>query len=307
MATFNRLLFSYQTALLVAVFNRSNSMRSWFCLFVVNGYIYAMKKIALFTLSVFLAAVAFAQDTSIIYFSKDWKETGKENMMYYRKKFSSGKGWGVNDFYKNGTMQMRGTFSNDSCTMYDGDFTWYKDDGKVSRSCHYTQGEKDGSEILYYENGNKQMEGTYAMGDMVEEWTGYYPSGKLSAKALFKKDEQVSGQFYKEDGTANNEITVFIRQAAFRGGEKGLVHYLITTLAYPERAMKNNIQGQVVVQFIVKKDGSVSDIAIAQSVESSLDQEALRVVKGMPKWTPAIYGGRFCDSYMKQPVTFKFQ
>lgn len=67
--------------------------------------------------------------------------------------------------------------------------------------------------------------------------------------------------------------------------------YLNSNVKYPAVAQENGVQGRVIVQFIIEKDGSISDVKISRSVFSSLDREALRVVKAMPKWNPGKVNG----------------
>jgi protein TonB len=82
--------------------------------------------------------------------------------------------------------------------------------------------------------------------------------------------------------------------------------YLYKTLVYPQDAQDNEIQGTVVVQFIVDKEGNVSDVE-AISGPNELRAEAIRVIKKSGKWKPAIQNGRQVKSYKKQPITFKLE
>lgn len=263
------------------------------------------------TISAILVSIAFisskAQDTTLIYFDKAWKETSKENAVYYRKKFTTPEHkWGVIDYYNNGRMQMTGTYLNDSCTKADGEKTWYNENGKPSHTCMYRNGLADGTEVFYFDNGQKKVEGSYIEGEMDGEWNSWFRSGKLAAKANFKKDEQVSAQFFNEDGSKNRDRKFFQQPAQFPGGLKALAKYLKENLEYPQKAIKDNISGQVVVQFVVRKDGRISDVEIYKSVDPLLDKEAVRVVKAMPLWEPAYFGGELADYYARQPITFRF-
>lgn len=82
------------------------------------------------------------------------------------------------------------------------------------------------------------------------------------------------------------EIDKVDEKPSFPGGESAMKSYLNSNVKYPVEAQENGIQGRVIVQFIIEKDGSISDVKISRSVFSSLDREALRVVKAMPKWNP---------------------
>ena len=68
--------------------------------------------------------------------------------------------------------------------------------------------------------------------------------------------------------------------------------------------MSHNIQGTVLLQFIIEKDGSISDSEIVKSVEFSLDEESLRIIKLSPKWEPAIQDGKLVRSYKLQPINY---
>ena len=93
----------------------------------------------------------------------------------------------------------------------------------------------------------------------------------------------------------------------FPGGEGAMMKYLSTHIKYPAEAVENNVQGQVIVQFVVEKDGSIGHAEILRGVDRDLDREALRVVNKMPKWQPGKNNGVAVRSYFTLPVTFKLQ
>ena len=72
----------------------------------------------------------------------------------------------------------------------------------------------------------------------------------------------------------------------FPGGQNGLMTFLTQNIKYPVKAQENGVQGRVIVSFVVETDGSITDVKVARSVDPSLDREAMRIVKAMPKWTP---------------------
>lgn len=97
------------------------------------------------------------------------------------------------------------------------------------------------------------------------------------------------------------------QQAQFPGGAGALNSWLSKNLRYPELAQQNNIEGRVIVQFVVEKDGSISHPVIARGVDKELDKEAIRVVKRMPKWQPGKNNGIAVRSKFTLPVVFKLQ
>lgn len=104
------------------------------------------------------------------------------------------------------------------------------------------------------------------------------------------------------------EIFVAVeQQAEFPGGQAALMKWLSNNVRYPESAQQNDIQGRVVVKFVVEKDGSIGHAEILKGVDRDLDREALRVVKKMPKWQPGKNNGVAVRSYFNLPVVFRLQ
>ncbi|MCQ4914566.1 M56 family metallopeptidase [Bacteroides nordii] len=92
----------------------------------------------------------------------------------------------------------------------------------------------------------------------------------------------------------------------FPGGQTGLMEFIAKNLRYPVKAQKEGIQGRVIARFIVEKDGSVSNLAVARrSVSSELDAEAIRVLSTMPKWTPGKQRGKEVRVKYTVPIAFK--
>lgn len=123
--------------------------------------------------------------------------------------------------------------------------------------------------------------------------------------ATVNMNNDITGEV-PEDNEVHNTAAVEI-QPSFPGGDADLMSYLNKNIKYPIVAQENNIQGKVTVQFIVGKDGSIEDVQIARGVDRSLDAEALRVIKSMPKWIPGKQGGRAVRVKYYVPVNFKLQ
>ena len=83
--------------------------------------------------------------------------------------------------------------------------------------------------------------------------------------------------------------------------------WLSNNIRYPEAAQQNGVQGRVIVRFVVEKDGSIGSPTIVKGVDKDLDQEALRVVRKMPKWQAGKNNGQPVRSYFNLPVTFRLQ
>ncbi len=95
-------------------------------------------------------------------------------------------------------------------------------------------------------------------------------------------------------------------ESEYPGGAAAWTRYLLKTLRYPQEAQDNEIQGTVVVQFIVDKAGAVSNVE-AISGPQELRDEAVRVIKKSGQWTPAVQNGRQVKSYKKQPIVFRLE
>lgn len=93
----------------------------------------------------------------------------------------------------------------------------------------------------------------------------------------------------------------------FPGGMDNMMRWLAMNIRYPEEAHDKDIQGQVCVHFIVTKEGKVTDASIIQGVDTSLDEEALRVVKAMPVWTPGKNQGKAVNCGFSLPISFRLQ
>lgn len=91
----------------------------------------------------------------------------------------------------------------------------------------------------------------------------------------------------------------------FPGGMVELMKWITRNLRYPPSAQRQKIQGKVVVAFIIGKDGSVSEIKVTQKADPTLDREAMRVIRMMPKWKPGEMNGKPCATYFCIPVNFK--
>lgn len=94
---------------------------------------------------------------------------------------------------------------------------------------------------------------------------------------------------------------------SFPGGNGALMSYLASNIKYPVVAQENGVQGRVIVSFVVERDGSISDVRVARSVDPSLDREAQRVVKGMPRWKPGKQNGSAVRVKYTVPVVFRLQ
>lgn len=93
-------------------------------------------------------------------------------------------------------------------------------------------------------------------------------------------------------------------QTEYQGGIQGFGAYLAANMKYPEEAKAKNVQGRVIISFIVQKDGSIDEVTVVRGIESSLDAEAVRVIKSSPKWKPQIVNGEPVKVAYTMPINF---
>ncbi|HVU54505.1 MAG TPA: TonB family protein, partial [Puia sp.] len=110
----------------------------------------------------------------------------------------------------------------------------------------------------------------------------------------------------REEDDADKIFTKVEIESKYPGGDAAWARFLNKNLHYPDEALNNNIEGNVMVQFVVDQEGNVSDIQVLSGpTEGGLREEAVRVLKKSGKWTPAIQNGHAVKSYKRQPIGFK--
>lgn len=127
-----------------------------------------------------------------------------------------------------------------------------------------------------------------------------------------KKEQNEKESKSKEEQNESESNKIFNgddvdQQPSFPGGTNALNTFILSNLKYPVWAQEKGIQGRVVVKFIVEKDGSISNVEVDQSVSPSLDNEAMRVVKAMPKWIPGQINGKAVKVECSHPFVFRLQ
>ncbi len=120
-----------------------------------------------------------------------------------------------------------------------------------------------------------------------------------------KSPKKVAEKGRTEELKDDEIFTIVGEVCEFPGGMKALMTYLSEHIDYPELAHKQGIQGRVIVSFVVTKDGSIRNVRIVRSVHPLLDTEAVRVIKGMPKWKPGKVNGKPVNQRFTLPLQFR--
>jgi periplasmic protein TonB len=176
-------------------------------------------------------------------------------------------------------------------------------------------------QYVSYNNGRADTIGNYEKGLRTGHWNILTPKGAVVAQQLYEdgqlrwtkdtiqlKHESDSIKALLPKDTSSSFVKVEI-ESEFPGGAGGWLHFLNKNLRYPDNAVNNNIQGEVVLGFIVDKLGHIpaNTVFLYRSVEYSLDHEALRIIFISPDWTAAVQNGRKVKSYKKQPIIFRLE
>ena len=131
---------------------------------------------------------------------------------------------------------------------------------------------------------------------------------EVGGEVLKAKEEIAQPEPPKQTEDLDNKVfDVVEEQPSFPGVPSALNSWLSQHIKYPVVAAENGIEGRVIVQFVVSKDGSVRDASVVRSADPSLDKEALRVVGQMPRWTPGRQNGSTVNCKFTCPVTFRLQ
>lgn len=213
--------------------------------------------------------------------------------------------WGSEDGYDGGTAYL--------CEVNDGQL-------RAVKSCEVEMAQWDG---IVSEQGYAEWKDVK---DYFQPITPFYIKYNPTAKTLtvkrnvFKRDEKNEQpiDFSKVKGFAAQPTAKAAGDSSgdgyydtvetmpeFPGGQDALYQYMAKNMKYPIECQENAIQGKVVVQFIVKKDGSVGDVTVIRSVHPQLDAEAVRLAENMPKWKPGIQKGKPVPVRFQIPVTFR--
>lgn len=129
---------------------------------------------------------------------------------------------------------------------------------------------------------------------------------KTTQNGQNKPEPVRSKPLYKPQPVNRNSVYDVVEQMpSFPGGISGLRTYLNQNIRYPAEAQETCAQGRVVVSFVVGKDGHISDVTVLRSVDPSLDKEAVRVIRNMPRWTPGKQGGEPVRVRYNVPVSFR--
>ena len=133
-----------------------------------------------------------------------------------------------------------------------------------------------------------------------------FDKGTDDRNVVREHKEEIIGE-KKVEVEPEKVFTAVEQMPQFPGGDAELMKFLSKNIKYPTMAMENNIQGRVIVQFVVTKTGAIGEVKVVRSVDRDLDREAVRVCKSLPKFTPGKMNGQAVNVWYTLPVSFKLQ
>ncbi|HEY9004245.1 MAG TPA: TonB family protein [Mucilaginibacter sp.] len=148
-----------------------------------------------------------------------------------------------------------------------------------------------------------EEEGTVKAGNRDSIWTGQDKGLKIQFTEQYNAGKLISGTSTDSAGVKHT-YDVRMIEPQYKGGISALYKYLGNNIIYPENARKNDIEGTVMLLFVVKKDGSLKDIKVVRSADKELDTEAVRVLSRSRGWKPGMYYGIPVNVKYQLPITF---
>jgi len=194
--------------------------------------------------------------------------------------------WELSQYHYDGPRVYMKTYRDKDMTIEHGYFVYYDDKGRVDSSGNIFNGQKD-----QYWN--------YYTDSLTVYETAFYRHGQL----VYNKDQNQLEEERKNPDTLIG-FTRVESEARFKKGVDGWTKYLQKNITIPKRFESLGRAGQVRVRFIVDKNGKVDDAQILVSLEYSADEEALRIIRNSPAWTPAMQNGKTVKAFRIQPFTF---
>ncbi|WP_276485241.1 energy transducer TonB [Paraflavitalea pollutisoli] len=185
---------------------------------------------------------------------------------------------------------------------------FYKAYGPLIRiETNNDQGVPNGPFVWYDNRGHADSMGNYINGLREGDWYYYNDSFKVDRKNRYANGLLVDSKDYRAERNLPRQKDPTAVAARFDDVPGSWGVFLNKTLRYPAVAIKNNIQGNVYLRFVLDENGQVTEPWIQKSVDISLDDESLRIIKLTPAWIPAEKDGKAIKSFMLQPISYRLQ
>lgn len=182
--------------------------------------------------------------------------------------------------------------------------TIYFDDHSIKGIGQTIDGQKTNKWIFFYASGQIESEGCFIQDKKNGDWKWYYQNGQQMSLEKYDNGKFQGGKFWNEAGEGVTLNEILVHPSYPNGGMDGLMQFISSEIHYPDSALNLGIQGQVIIDFNVNKNGEPVDLKVYKSIDESLDNEALRVIKASGTWIPGTFHGEKCKIAMRIPINF---
>jgi len=255
-------------------------------------------KPVLFAIFILASMCAAAQEentlTRVLFYDANWKPAKpKKAAFLVEQKYINDTLWEWNYYQTKSPRFLSVQFKDQKGGAMNGHYITYTPDGYPDTTGYYMNGKKHGEWTIRASNHQLLYELHYINDELVAKFDSVQAKDNMS-----RYIDSVRG--------GPRIFTKVEAESEFPGGAGAWNKYIRKNITYPEESLANKVMGDVVIQFIVDKEGYVTKVDIAKSAEYYLDKEALRLIASSPKWNPATQDGKKVKSYKKQPIFFAF-
>jgi len=245
-----------------------------------------MNKIIGVSIILLLTVIGYSQnDTTTIYVDFKGKEISKSEAKYISKRFNKEGEWVVNNYYLSGELQMIGTYKSKKYKERQGLFKYYYKNGKLKSEGTYENDKRNGNWTSWEQTGGIHKKGKYVKGEFNGIINWYY-EGYLCSVEKYQSGEMIKYTFYDKEGNKLPENIEYEQKPEYPGGIDNLLHYIKESVKYPIEAKSHNIEGKVLVEFVINRQGKIINVKAKNEVNKLLENEAIRVIQNMQNWKP---------------------
>lgn len=258
-----------------------------------------MKLLCTLVLLLFAASASAQYQSKLLHFNAEWKPVKLKEAYYHVDQVKiNDTCWEWNYYTAGRPRWLSVQFRDQQGKIWHGKYIVYKDNGYADSSGYYRDGKREGEWYVMASNNQVLKKLEYANGVLMSE--------KDSTTVKQEREAEAAAALGKQNPEGKSFTKVEI-ESEFPGGISAWTKYLTKNLRYPQESIKRNATGMVQVQFIVDKEGKITNVEIYRSVEYFIDKEAMRLITTSPNWTPAVQDGRKVKSYKRQPIGFVLQ
>ena len=226
---------------------------------------------------------------------------------YYTVVHRQGAGGSITTYQPGGQRLHREQYSQLRAGQRHGLSTeWDAATGHRVVSFPYQRGRLQGLVQAWYPTGQRRWQLTYRQGQRQGTLRAWYPTGRLMRTENYQAGVRTTGRCYTSAGR-DTAWFAFERPARFKGPPEALQNWLSRNLRYPAMALRNQVEGNVWVRFVVDAQGLVREPELIKPIGAGTDEEILRLLRSMPAWEPAVIAGRAVAVPYQLPIEFRIR